>query len=268
MMGKPYYKRNAGQRYGAWVRDAAPPAGVNPNLQWNTYGSRSKLLQQFANERAMINNSTDAIYKLDYAFEGTGHAVYQHSLYYQQAGSWKLIRYDLSKRQIVAVNYLHHHRAAYHGNETLYKGLPGAVDFAVDQTGLWVIYANHKDQAARARTAYADWANDDVFFLAKLNPVDMSSEKIFKLNVPMNFRGNGFMVCGTLYIVRRSDRRRTSIAWTYDAYTEKQSLPKIAFTNPYGKTAQLSYDPRTNKILGWDSGRLILYPLLLRDTPV
>lgn len=264
MIGKPYYKRNSGQPRGAWMRDAAPPRGVSSQLQWNTYGINGTLLHQFASQQAMKKNATDAIYDLrQLPFEGTGHVVYNNSLYYQMQGSWRFVRYDLKKRQTVAVSQVHPQNTAYFGNEKLYKNLPGAMDFAVDETGLWVIYANHKDPAGRS-----DWAIDDVFFLAKLDPEILDKLKVFKLKVPMNFRGNGFMVCGTLYIVRHSDRTRTSIAWAYDAYTEKESHPKLAFSNPYGKTCQLLYDPKEKEILGWDSGKLILYPLLMRNDPL
>ncbi|KAL8611708.1 hypothetical protein ACOMHN_063734 [Nucella lapillus] len=269
MIGKPYFKGDTGQMFGAWIRDASPPRDVSRRLQWNTYGSKGTTLYQFPNERAMSKNVTNRVYNLHpIAFEGTGHAVYNHSLYYQEAGTWKLVRYDLRQRAVTGVNFLHQRGTRYFGNEKLYKDLPGAVDFAVDQTGLWVIFANHKDPAGREAMGYGDWANDDVFFLAKLDPLLMDQEKVFKLNVPMDFRGNGFMVCGTLYIIRESHRRRTSIAWAFDAFTEKEAIPRIPFTNPYQKTAQLSYDSRTNKILGWDSGRLILYPLLLSDSPL
>ncbi|XP_076443282.1 uncharacterized protein LOC143281890 [Babylonia areolata] len=268
-IGKPYLRGNTGHMYGAWIRDAAPPSDVSRRLQWNTYGSKGTLVFEYSNEKAMQKNSTKNIYNLQsMAFEGTGHVVYNHSLYYQEAGTWKLVRYDLRQRTVTGVNYLHHRGARYLGTEQLYKGLPGAVDFAVDQTGLWVIYANHKDPAGKEAMGYADWANDDVFFLAKLDPHVMDRQKVFKLNVPMDYRGNGFMVCGTLYFVRHSSRQKTTIAWAFDAFTEEESHLKIKFTNPYGNTSQLLYDPRTNKILGWDSGRLIMYPLLLKNSAV
>lgn len=269
MVGKPYFKRDSGHMRGTWMRDAAPPSDVSSRLQWNTYGSQGRLVYQFSSEGSMIKNSTDATYNLrNIPFEGTGHVVYRHALYYQKKGSWKIVRYDFRLATTTTVNYVHHRDADYQGTEKLYKDLPGAMDFAVDETGLWLIYANHKDPAGREEMGYADWANDNVFFLAKLDPYTLDQMKVFKLKVPMNYRGNGFMVCGTLYIVRHSDRRRTSIAWTYDAYTEKESHPKIGFSNPYGKTAQLAYDPKTHKILGWDSGKLVLYPLLIIDKPL
>jgi hypothetical protein len=251
------------------MRDSSPPDGVSAALHWATYGSNGTLLHQYANERALVSNSQDGVYDLSpLAWEGTGHVVFNHSLYYQKAGTWQLVRFDLRQQQVTAVNHVHHRGAVYFGSERLYQDVPGAMDFAVDETGLWVVYANHRDPAGMAAMGYADWNNSDVFFLARIDPEHMTPVKIFKLRVPMTFRGNGFMVCGTLYIVRHSDRHKTSIAWAFDAYTEMETNPRLPFSNPYGQTAQLSYDPRGKEILAWDSGRLVLYPMLLKDEPL
>ena len=209
-----------------------------------------------------MNNITDTVYDLgDRPFEGTGHVVFNHSLYYQEAGTWTINRYDFRSRQSVRRFTLHYPAINHSSLSNIYNGRFGATDFAVDEEGLWIIYSDQRKIEAHS-SSY--WNDTEVFFLSKLDPILLQPLKIFRLNVPINYRGSGFLICGTLYIVRHGNRRHTSIAWAFDAFTQKELNPRILFSNPYGDMKQLHYDPRKQQILAWDTGRIVTYPLLLQ----
>ncbi|XP_025076839.1 gliomedin-like isoform X5 [Pomacea canaliculata] len=282
MIGKPYFKSGSSTHQGAWLRDLSPLSGQRDTRLWVTHGSRGTRLYEFDDEAALTQNDTRTLYELDerMPYMGTGHVIFRDSLYYHWADTWKIVRYDLRMRAPVAVHQLHHREAQLSGGERLYQDVEGLVDFAVDQTGLWVLYANLRPTASHSDTSMGDNDNgnnrnyrpkppedwdEDVVFLAKLDPDSLNVLKKWTLRLPLNFRGNAFMVCGTLYVVRHANRQRTSISFAFDAYTDEAKNVKIAFTNPYGNTAQLAYDPRKNELLGWDSGNMVLYPLLLSN---
>ncbi|KAK7484568.1 hypothetical protein BaRGS_00024200 [Batillaria attramentaria] len=273
MIGKPYFKRNSLHQQGAWMRDAEPPRGVSGSKLWIAFDSKGTELFEFTDEDSMIANDTSITFDLSQMrYEGTGHVVYQNSLYYSYPESWKIVKYDITERDVTAVRYLHHRDAKFYRREQLYSSTPGVADFAVDETGLWVIYANHQDPAFTDDDFGLGPRDpndaEDVFYLAKIEPRFMEPLKKFKLRLPRIHRGNGFMVCGSLYMVRNTDSLRTNIRYAFDAYTEEVKTPKIRFTNPYGNTSYLAYDPRKREILGWDSKNLVMYPLLIDNNPL
>ena len=266
MLGIPVLIRNTNHQVGAWLRDSRPPLGTNPSIQWVTAGETGSTLREYPSESALKSNNVDAVYSLKMPFEGTGHLIYNHSLYYQQQGTWKMVRFDLHQRQVIAVNSVHPHGTRYYGMERLFKDRTGAIKFMADETGMWILYATHRDPL-RMDSLDGDWNNQDVMFLAKIDPQWMQIEKEFKLKVPMSYRGNGFMVCGTLYLVRTSTRLKTDIPWAFDAYTEReiQPQPKLHFKNPYGNCSQVQYMPGQDRILMFDSGRIVTYALRLNN---
>lgn len=275
MIGKPVLKKQVGIKHGTWLRDFTPTPGSADTRIWVTYDSKGVLLYEYASEKSLSDNTTyNSIYDLGrMGFSGTGHVVYNNSLYYQLSDTWKIVRYDLSSRTTAAVNSLHRTDATLVHSERLYRNVTGIADFAVDQTGLWVIYANHRDNTAAGRFVphfrlggSSHVTNDnDVFFLAKLDLVTLEVLKTFTLILPLSERGNAFLVCGALYMVKETTAARTNM-YAFDAYTYATFNLSIAFINPFSNNAQLTYDPRRNEILGWDSGNLISYPLLLKPS--
>lgn len=83
-------------------------------------------------------------------FYGTGHIIYQGSLFYHSYNTNKLIKFDLHLNRITAELELNVPR-----NDTLeekcrvysdHRDHVGCVDFNVDENGVWVVYRNASRQ--------------------------------------------------------------------------------------------------------------------------
>lgn len=82
----------------------------------------------------------------------------------------------------------------YHNLTYLFRNSKTYFKFAVDENGLWVIFA-------------AD--TDDNTMVAKLNPDTFSVESVINTHYPTTKAGNAFIVCGVLYFTDDKDRRVT-----------------------------------------------------------
>jgi len=79
------------------------------------------------------------VHELDEAYTGTGHVVYDGSFYYHRVGSREVIRYDLTRKTITGRIFLAD--VQFDGDDYLYDSEFNYVDLAVDENGLWAIYA-------------------------------------------------------------------------------------------------------------------------------
>lgn len=243
-------------KHGAWFRNF--PLSNDDRL-WVTFDTEGQYLYEYADVKALLANSTTTVYDLrSMNFYGTGQIIFNNSFYYHRSDSWDIVRYDLRLQSAVKLESLHP-EAQFFGSERLYHNTPGVVDFAADETGLWVIYANHYDHANQT-----DDDSDDVFFLASLDPETLQIGKKFTIKHPRSERGNSFLLCGVLYVVPDTFSKRTNIQFSFDPYTEEVSDGiRIPFSNAHSDTAQLTYNPIKEELLSWDSGTLVVLPVKL-----
>ena len=71
---------------------------------------------------------------------------------------------------------------------------------------------------------------------------------------------NGFVVCGSLYLVRSSWDLQSEIAVAYDFFREKYRQPNIKWVNLYGNSNMISYNPWDRRIYVYDKGYLLTLP--------
>lgn len=111
-------------------------------------------------------NNVAKTYQLPTFFYGTGHIIYQGSLFYHSYNTDVLMRYDLHLKRVVAEIALN--LPANDTNEMScrvysdHREHVGCVDFNVDENGVWVVYRNGSRKN---------------IFVSKLNVDDMSIQK-------------------------------------------------------------------------------------------
>ncbi|KAK1888506.1 Gliomedin [Dissostichus eleginoides] len=173
--------------FGAWMSDASQ---VDQDRYWLADHFSGRNLVEHRKMSASPDTRTKTIDAQGF-FQGCGHVVYKSSFYFHNGGSNRLIKFDLNTRRTktltMANSRYNHLNYLSRNSKTYFK-------FAVDENGLWVIFA-------------ADTEDDTM--VAKLNPDTFSVESVINTHYPTTKAGNAFIVCGVLYFTDDSDRRVT-----------------------------------------------------------
>lgn len=156
-----------------------------------------------------------------------------------------MYRYDVATGTTVITKSLD---AAGYGSSATYEYMGracSAVDFAVDENGLWVIYAT-------ASTSMK---------LSRLNPWTLDIVQTWSLNFAKSSFGNCFVICAKLYCTNHYSAKDSKISFMFDTVTGVVSSPDIGLGIRYGGLYTLDYNPRDQKLYGWDNGKMVLYDI-------
>lgn len=251
MVNKPVFQGHleGAVLWGAWFRDPKPIRIADADKIWMTKHNTNSLLYEYKNSDEFRKDLPSKVYDLKENYIGTGHAIYAGSFYYQRSGANEIVKYDLRSER--AVGRLTLPQAAYHGGSTanLYSIDNNYFDLTVDEHGLWVIYA------AEAEVDYTQ--------VAKIRPEDMSIMKTWNVTARHAAYGNGFIACGTLYLLRDTHAKMSTIDFAYDLYGKVGVSVRLRVTNPFLMTNMVTYNPKDKQIYSWDKGYQLTYQLIM-----
>ena len=169
-----------------------------------------------------------------------------------RAGYNTIARYDLETRtgtaQLSIENSLHR------GSQNLFCTGYNYYDLAVDENGLWVVYAYQEGMMTAALP--------DTLMVAKLEPNYLDIEKTWNVTVTRNDYCNSFIAHGILYLLDSATDKNTQFSFVYDLYSHTSIDISLPFINVFGKNQMLAYGSSKAIILAWDAGRIISYPIL------
>ncbi|XP_069824504.1 olfactomedin-like protein 1 isoform X2 [Dendropsophus ebraccatus] len=235
--------KKAGGAIGAWMKNT----GDNVDNIYFFTDSRNNIFLEFANTEDFTNR--DYLQKaesviLPFFWQGTGLYVYNDFVYFHRNGTAnEIIKYNIltNVTQSMAIEGA--------GHVPPYELSPYTkIDLAMDEQGLWAIYAN--------------LANEGKIILTKIDHNKMEAEHTWNTTCNSNNAEAAFVICGTLYVMYNSPNGgRSHIDCIYDTsdLIDSQEIPTIYFPKRFSSHSSIHYNPRDQNLYAWDDGYQIVY---------
>lgn len=247
-MDSPYLYE-AEQKAGAWCKDPLQAADKIYFMPWTPY--RTDTLIEYASLEDFQNGRQQTTYKLPNRVDGTGFVVYDGAVFFNKERTRNIVKFDLRTRiksGEAIINY-----ANYHDTSPYRWGGKTDIDLAVDENGLWVIYATEQ--------------NNGMIVISQLNPYTLRFEATWETTYDKRAASNAFMICGVLYVVRsvyqdnESETGRNAIDYIYNTRLSRGEHVDVPFPNQYQYIAAVDYNPRDNQLYVWNNNFILRYSL-------
>uniref|UniRef100_A0A3Q1AJG2 Adhesion G protein-coupled receptor L1a n=1 Tax=Amphiprion ocellaris TaxID=80972 RepID=A0A3Q1AJG2_AMPOC len=245
----PSSQQEAEHQAGAWCKDPLQSGDRLYVMPWTPY--RTDMLYEYASWEDFKQNRATTTYKLPNRVDGTGFVVYDGAVFYNKERTRNIVKYDLRTRiksgEAIVTN------ANYHDTSPYRWGGKSDIDLAVDENGLWVIYATE--------------SNNGRLVVSQVNPYTLRFEGTWETSFDKRMASNAFMACGVLYAVRSvyqdddSEAGGDLVMYAYNTNRAREEPVNIAFPNPYQYISSVDYNPRDNQLYVWNNYNVLRYPL-------
>ncbi|XP_053319484.1 adhesion G protein-coupled receptor L3 [Spea bombifrons] len=234
---------------GAWCKDPLQASDKIYYMPWTPY--RTDTLTEYSSKDDFIAGRPTTTYKLPHRVDGTGFVVYDGALFFNKERTRNIVKFDLRTRiksgEAIIAN------ANYHDTSPYRWGGKSDIDLAVDENGLWVIYATEQ--------------NNGKIVVSQLNPYTLRIEGTWDTAYDKRSASNAFMICGILYVVKSvyedDDNEATGnkIDYVYHTDQNRDGYVDIPFPNSYQYIAAVDYNPRDNLLYVWNNYHVVKYSL-------
>ncbi|XP_059830609.1 adhesion G protein-coupled receptor L3 isoform X2 [Hypanus sabinus] len=234
---------------GAWCKDPLQASDKIYYMPWTPY--RTDTLTEYSSMGDFIAGRPTITYKLPHRVDGTGFVVYDGALFFNKERTRNIVKFDLRTRiksgeAIIA-------SANYHDTSPYRWGGKSDIDLAVDENGLWVIYATEQ--------------NNGKIVISQLNPYTLRIEGTWNTAYDKRSASNAFMICGILYVVKSvyedDDNEATGnkIDYIYNTELSMDGNIEVLFPNSYQYIAAVDYNPRDHRLYVWNNYHVLKYSL-------
>ncbi|XP_047442257.1 adhesion G protein-coupled receptor L2 isoform X26 [Mugil cephalus] len=248
-VGDPSFLFEAEQQAGAWCKDPLQAGDKIYFMPWTPY--RTDTLIEYSSLDDFQNARQTITYKLPHRVDGTGFVVYDGAVFFNKERTRNIVKFDLRTRIKSGEAIINN--ANYHDTSPYKWGGKTDIDLAVDENGLWVIYATEQ--------------NNGMMVISQLNPYTLRFEATWDTAYDKRSASNAFMVCGVLYVVRstyednESEVSKSLIDYIYNTKLNHGEYVDIHFPNQYQYIAAVDYNPRDNQLYVWNNFYILRYNL-------
>ncbi|KAK5930761.1 hypothetical protein CgunFtcFv8_026974 [Champsocephalus gunnari] len=248
-VGDPSFLFEAEQQAGAWCRDPLQAGDKIYVMPWTPY--RTDTLIEYSSFDDFQNARQTITYKLPHRVDGTGFVIYDGAVFFNKERTRNIVKFDLRTRIKSGEAIINN--ANYHDTSPYKWGGKTDIDLAVDENGLWVIYATEQ--------------NNGMIVISQLNPYTLRFEATWDTTYDKRSASNAFMVCGVLYVVRstyednESEVSKSMIDYVYNTKQNRGEYVDIHFPNQYQYIAAVDYNPRDNQLYVWNNFYILRYTL-------
>ncbi|NXB91581.1 NOE2 protein, partial [Vidua chalybeata] len=225
------------------------------NLKKNNNGFRVWYMDGYYKGRRVLEfrSLTDFVsgqnfvqHLLPHPWAGTGHVVFNGSLYYNKFQSNVAVRYHFRSRSVLVQRSLA--GAGYNNTFPYSWGGFSDIDFMVDESGLWAVYTTNQ--------------NAGNIVVSRLDPQTLEVLRSWDTGYPKRSAGESFMICGVLYVTN-SHLAGAKIYFAYRTDTSSYEYTDIPFHNQYSHISMLDYNPRERVLYTWNNGHQVVYNVTL-----
>uniref|UniRef100_A0A3P8Z005 Uncharacterized protein n=1 Tax=Esox lucius TaxID=8010 RepID=A0A3P8Z005_ESOLU len=248
-VGEPTFVFEAEQQAGAWCKDPLQAGDKVFFMPWTPY--RTDTLIEYASLDDFRNGRQTTTYKLPHRVDGTGFVAYDGAVFFNKERTRNIVKFDLRTRiksgEAIVAN------ANYHDTSPYRWGGKTDIDLAVDERGLWVIYATEQ--------------NNGRIVVSQLNPYTLRFEATWETAYDKRSASNAFMVCGVLHVVRstyeenESEAAKSHMDYIYNTKLNQGEYTDILFPNQHQYIAAVDYNPRDNQLYVWNNYYILRYDL-------
>ncbi|XP_072345976.1 olfactomedin-4-like [Scyliorhinus torazame] len=239
-----YYKS------GAWGRGIVSNSSEKEVYWVAVLESNARIIYRYRlyhshDDLLLSKNPTDK--GLSYYGQGSGMCLYNKYFYYNCYNSRYMCRINKDtnrvQRQILT--------GAAYNNRFSYAGVTYQdMDFAVDESGLWVIYS------PEASAGYVA--------IGKINVTTFTVERTWVTRLFKPSVTNAFMICGVLYAIRPVDLRSEEIFYTFDTRTGEEGAVSIKVGKVLEKLQNVNYNPSDHKLYVYNDGYQLTYDVMFK----
>lgn len=240
-------------KYGAWGRDYSPQQ-PNGGLYWvaplNTDGRYLEYYRLYNTLDDLLLYINARQYRITYG-QGSGTAVYNNYMYVNMYSSQNIAKINLNDNRVEVTQAVPD--AAYN-NRFSYANVDWQdIDLAVDENGLWVIYATE--------------ASTGNMVISKLNDTTLTVLDTWYTRQYKPSVSNAFMVCGVLYATRTLNTREEEIFYYYDTNTGREGNLDVVMPKMRERVQSINYHPFDQKLFVYNDGYLLNYDLIFNKEP-
>uniref|UniRef100_A0A8C0B0T4 Adhesion G protein-coupled receptor L1 n=1 Tax=Buteo japonicus TaxID=224669 RepID=A0A8C0B0T4_9AVES len=220
-IGSPTSSHESQHQAGAWCRDPLQAGDRLYVMPWVPY--RTDTLTEYASWDDYVGARHTTTYRLPNRVDGTGFVVYDGAVFYNKERTRNIVKYDLRTRIKSGETVVG--AANYHDTSPYRWGGKTDIDLAVDEDGLWVIYATE--------------GNGGRLVVSQLNPYTLRFEGTWETGYDKRAASNAFMACGVLYVIRSvyvdddSEAAGNRVAYAFNTRANRGEAVEMAFPNPY-----------------------------------
>ncbi|XP_040440582.1 olfactomedin-4 [Falco naumanni] len=237
--------RGFSYKYGSWGRDYSP-SNPEREVYWvaplNTNGIYLEYYRIYSSFDDLLLFKPIYESRITYG-EGSGAALYNNYLYYHAYNSRHMVKHNFKTNTMVLRKEL---PDAVTGNRFSYAGVSWQdMDFAVDESGLWVIYSTERSMGN--------------IVISKLNETTLDVVNTWQTRQYKPSVSNAFMVCGVLYATRPMNTRKEEIFYTYDTATGQEGRISVIMDKKLDTVQSIGYNPTDQRLYVYNDGYLLRY---------